>query len=68
MPNLISDQDKTLTIANVINVFNGDMSTFISAREDNDLTVDEFKKLYINADMSQTTLDFNALVTAEWNK
>ena len=68
MPSLISDQDKTLTVANVVNVFNGDMSTFISTLEDNDLTVDEFKKLYINADMSQTTLDFNALVIAEWDK
>lgn len=68
MPSLICDQDKTLTVANVINVFNGDMSTFISTLEGNDLTVDEFKKLYINADTIQTAVDFNALVITEWDK
>ena len=69
MANLIGDgNDKTLTVANVINVFNGDMSTFISSDESNNLSVDEFNKLKVTVDDLTSDVDFNNLVIEEWNK
>ena len=69
MANLIGDgNDKTLTVANVINVFNGDMSTFISTQEFNSLTVDEFGKLKVTVDDLTSDVDYKNLVIEEWDK
>ena len=69
MANLIGDgNDKILTVANVINVFNGDMSTFISSDESNNLSVDGFNKLKVTVDDLTSDVDFNNLVIEEWNK
>ena len=69
MANLIGDgNDKTLTVANVINVFNGDMSTFISNEEFNNLSLDEFGKLKVTLNDLTSDVDFNNLVIEEWNK
>ena len=69
MANLLEDSsNKTLTVANVINLFNGDMSTFISGDESNNLTVDEFNKLKVTVDDLTSDVDFNNLVIKEWNK
>lgn len=69
MADLIGDgNDKTLTVANVINVFNGDMSTFISNEESNNLSVDEFNKLKITVDDLTSDTDYKNLVIEEWDK
>ena len=69
MANLLEDSsNKTLTVANVINLFNGDMSTFISSDVSNNLTVDEFGKLKVTLNDLTSDVDFNNLVIEEWNK
>ncbi len=69
MADLIGNgNDKTLTVANVINVFNGDMSTFISDEEFNNLSVDEFGKLKITVNDLTTDIDYKNVVIEEWNK
>ena len=69
MANLIGDgNDKTLTVANVINVFNGDMGTFISNEEFNNLSVDEFGKLKVTVDSLTTDIDYKNVVIEAWGK
>lgn len=69
MADLIGNgNDKTLTVANVINVFNGDMSTFISSNESNILSVDEFNKLKVTVDGLTSDVDYKNLVIEEWDK
>ena len=69
MANLLEDNsNKTLTVANVINLFNGDMSTFISNEEFNNLSLDEFGKLKVTLNDLTSDVDFNNLVIEEWNK
>ena len=69
MADLIGNgNDKTLTVANVINVFNGDMSTFISTQEFNNISVDEFGKLKVTVNDLTSDVDFNNLVIEEWDK
>ena len=69
MANLLEDSsNKTLTVANVINLFNGDMGTFISNEEFNNLSLDEFGKLKVTLNDLTSDVDFNNLVIEEWNK
>lgn len=69
MANLLEDSsNKTLTVANVINLFNGDMSTFISDNESNNLSVDEFNKLKVTVDDLTSDVDYKNLVIEEWDK